>query len=83
MTLEEIFEYTTSLRIGDVNDTTFDNAIIGLSSDNKLIYDYEKMVDCLVDRDGCDYFEAMEFIDRTIDYLNEDDKPIILVTHRE
>lgn len=39
------------------------NAIVGVSHDDRLIYDYDKMVDCLMKEDNMTYEEAVEFID--------------------
>ena len=39
------------------------SAVIGVSDDGRVIYDYEKMVLCLMEVDDMDYEEAMEFID--------------------
>ena len=38
-------------------------AIVGVSEDGRVIYDYEKMAQCLMETDGMDYEEATEFID--------------------
>ena len=38
-------------------------AIVGVSEDGRVIYDYEKMAQCLMETDGLDYEEATEFID--------------------
>ena len=38
-------------------------AIVGVSDDGRVIYDYEKMVQCLMETNGMDYEEATEFID--------------------
>ena len=57
------------------------SAIIGVSDDGRVIYDYEKMVRCLMEIDGMDYEEAIEFIDfntlGTLPYMGEK-RPIIL-----
>ena len=56
-------------------------AIIGVSDDGRVIYDYEKMAKCLMETDGMDYEEAMEFIDyntiRALPYMGKK-RPIIL-----
>lgn len=39
------------------------SAIIGISEEGRLIYSYDKMVEHLMDTDGMDVEEAMEFID--------------------
>lgn len=41
----------------------YDSAIIGVSESGKVIYDYDKMVEWLMETDGMTYEEAMEFID--------------------
>lgn len=41
----------------------YDSAIIGISDDNRVIYDYDKMVAHLMDVDGMEMLDAMEFID--------------------
>tara|TARA_A100001201_G_scaffold99333_1_gene85481 strand:- start:1416 stop:1655 length:240 start_codon:yes stop_codon:yes gene_type:complete len=48
----------------------FDNAIIGVggrcNTDPMIVYDYDKMVDVLVMRDGMAHEEAEEYIDFNI-----------------
>ena len=57
------------------------SAIVGISDDGRLIYDYEKMVEHLVATDGMEYEEACEFIDfntiGALPYMGEK-RPIIL-----
>lgn len=57
------------------------SAIVGISDDGRLIYDYDKMVDYLVATDDMDYEEACEFIDfntiGALPYMGEK-RPIIL-----
>lgn len=57
------------------------SAIVGISDDGRLIYDYQKMVEHLVTTDGMDYDEACEFIDYNtigaLPYMGEK-RPIIL-----
>lgn len=42
---------------------SYDNAIIGTDDNSRVVYDYDKMVECLMEEDGMDYEEAVEFID--------------------
>lgn len=61
----------------------YDNSIIGISADGSLVYDYDKMVDELVEGEGWDVTEAMEWLDyntlRAIPYMEPyGKKPIIL-----
>jgi hypothetical protein len=58
----------------------FVGAIVGFDNHHhKIIYDYDKMVACLMDEDGMTMEEAIEFIDyntlRTVPYM--ENPPII------
>jgi len=60
----------------------YEDAIIGWDENSgRIIYDYEKMVECLMNEDGMEYDEAAEFIDyntvRACPYMGER-APIIL-----
>ena len=60
----------------------YDSAIIGYdANDSRIIYDYEKMVEHLMEADGMEYDEAVEFIDyntiRAIPYAGPN-APIVL-----
>ena len=64
------------------DNPSFDNSIIGISTNNNIIYDLTSMVDELAEDDDMSYEEALEFIDyntlRTIPYITEGSKPIIM-----
>lgn len=60
----------------------YDSAIIGYDDNSsRIVYDYEKMIEHLMDADGMTYEEAMEFIDyntcRAVPYFGSD-APIIV-----
>lgn len=40
----------------------YDSAIIGITEDNQVVYDYDKMIEHLMQEDGMDYEEAIDFI---------------------
>ena len=40
----------------------YDSAIIGVSDDNRVIYDYDKMIAHLMDAEGMDEIDAADFI---------------------
>ena len=42
---------------------SYDDALIGVSEDNRAIYSYVKMIDWLVEKEGLTELEAMEWID--------------------
>ena len=59
----------------------YDNSIIGFTEDGRAVYDYEKMVEELVQDDNCTREEAIEWIDyntiRAIPYAGEH-APIVI-----
>lgn len=42
---------------------SYDDALIGVSDDNRAVYDFEKMVEWLHKHDGMELDEAVEFIE--------------------
>ncbi len=60
---------------------SFDESIIGISNDNRIIYDYNKMVEEFAFDNSCDYEEAEEFIQyntmRALPYFGAD-APIVI-----
>lgn len=59
---------------------SFDKAIIGISHDDRLIYDYELMIKDYVEQCNCDIEEAIEWIEyntiRSLPYV--ENSPIIM-----
>lgn len=64
-----------------LQDYSYDDALIGVTDDNRAVYDYVKMVDWLVKTEGWSEIEAMEWIDyntiRALPYMGAD-APIIM-----
>ena len=62
-------------------DHAYDNAIIGISSDERVIYSYNKMIEELIQDDGMSYEDAVEWIDyntiRALPYAGEK-APIVM-----
>lgn len=60
---------------------SYDDALIGISEDNRAVYDYDKMVQWLVKEEGFTEEEAIEWIDyntiRALPYMGEK-APIIM-----
>lgn len=58
----------------------YDDAIIGVTTDNRVVYDFDLMVECLVKRDNCDEIEAVEWIEyntiRSLTYV--EGAPVIM-----
>lgn len=59
----------------------FDEAIIGVTEEGRVVYDYALMIQCLCAFDGMSQLEAIEFIEyntiRALQYAGED-APIIM-----
>lgn len=59
----------------------YDKAIIGVSTDNRVIYNYELMVECLIDNQGFSENDAIEWLDyntiRCLAYMGSN-APIIM-----
>ena len=58
----------------------YDDAIIGVSEDGRVVYNYDAMVECLTEQDDMNEEEAREFIDynaiRSLQYQH--DAPIVM-----
>jgi len=69
------YENSTILR-----DYDYDEAIIGVDSNERVVYDYDKMVECLMSEEKMSYEEAVEWIDyntiRALPYMPK--SPIIM-----
>ncbi|MBO7433086.1 MAG: helix-turn-helix transcriptional regulator [Salinivirgaceae bacterium] len=65
-TLDQLKEWLCDMGYEDtvvMENPDYLSAIVGVSDDGRLIYDYDKMVEHLMSTDGMDYEEASEFID--------------------
>ena len=48
----------------------YDSAIIGITENNQVVYDYDKMIEYLIQEDDMSYEEAIDFISyNTIRFL--------------
>lgn len=69
-----------------LTDYSYDDALIGVSDDGRAIYDYDLMVEWLVNTEGFTYEEAVEWIDyntiRALPYMGEN-RPIVLYRFTE
>lgn len=59
----------------------FNDAIIGVTTDNRVVYDFDLMVESLINQDFCDNAtDAIEFIDyNTIRICQYIDNPPIII----
>lgn len=85
MTYEEVCKYAEDqeIEVKIFSNPSYKNSIIGISYDNRVIYDYDKMIEDLMEEDNLDFESALEFIEyntlRAIPYMGSD-APIILDT---
>lgn len=90
MTIEQLIKALTDLGLEDsviLRDYDFETAVVGTDViTGRIIYDYAKMVEYLMNKEGWDYIEAMEWIDyntlRAIPYV-DGDAPIIMYNQEE
>lgn len=60
------------------SDPSYDTALIGVTIDNEAVYDYEKMVEYLVDFENMTYEEAADFISYNSSFRYGSGYPIIM-----
>lgn len=62
------------------DNPSYEDAFIGISEDNRAVYDYDKMAECLVNEDDMTLEDAQEFIDyntiRSLAYIGN--APIVV-----
>ena len=63
------------------DNPSFDRSIIGVTTDNRVVYDYDKMIEEMMEDEECSYDDAVDWIDyntiRSLPYLGEN-APIIM-----
>ena len=64
------------------DNESYDQSIVGITDDNRLIYDYDKMVEEYMADNHCSEEDAIEWIEyntiRALNYGNFGQKPIIM-----
>lgn len=83
ITYDELCDYAeeNNLPIKLFDNPRYPNSIIGLTQDNRAIYDMEQMITDLMVEDNISYTDALEFIEyntlRALSYEGND-APIVL-----
>ena len=81
MNAEERIVYAGYENVIYLVNYSYDDALIGISEDNRAIYDYNKMVEWLMKEEGFSDIDAIEWIDyntiRALPYMG-DKAPIIM-----
>jgi hypothetical protein len=60
------------------NNPSYDDAIIGVTTDNRAAYDYDKMIEWLVTNENMDYDEAIDFINWNDSFYYGEGYPLII-----
>ena len=67
-------------------DPDYDDAIVGVTTEGQIVYDYDKMVADMIVKDDMEGVDAIEFIEyntiRSLPY-SPDPKPIIMYKFKE
>lgn len=85
-----MIEYEDALAEGYISEDalrfenpSFDNSIVAVDYDGRLIYDYDLMVEELMSQDDISGEEAVDFISyntlRSLDYITDKKKPIVIM----
>lgn len=77
---EEIISYINDLDYDKVvlfSNPTYETAFIGISNDERAVYDYDKMIEFLIKEYGMSPEESMDFISFN-DSFRDEYTPIIL-----
>lgn len=85
-----MIEYEDALAEGYISEDalrfenpSFDNSIVAVDYDGRLIYDYDLMVEELMRQDNISGEEAIDFISyntlRSLDYMTDKKKPIVIM----
>ena len=66
-----------------LDNMSYDNSIVGVTEDNRIVYDYNKMVEELMEDEGWSETDAIEWLDyntiRAIPYMESRGRaPVIL-----
>ena len=65
------------------DNMSYDGSIVGVTTDGRVVYNYDKMVEELMEDEQCSYEEAADWIDyntiRALPYAGEDG-PIIMLS---
>ncbi len=83
MTYEEVCKYAEDqeIELKVFSNRSFNNSIIGISYDGRVIYDFDLMIEDLMEEESIDFEDALEFIEyNTLRALPDmgDNAPIIL-----
>ena len=89
MSKEDVIQDLLDLGVIDEQAATidgYDAAVIGATTDGRLVYDYYKIVEIMIDNDKVDATGAIEYIDynivRALDYYGQH-APVIIYSLKD
>ena len=59
-----------------------DDALIGVSNDDRAIYDYDLMIESLMDHDDMTYEEAVDWVDGIIQFIPISNNKLPIIMYR-
>lgn len=81
LNIEEILLDNGYEGIKYLTDYSYDDAVVGVTNDDRVVYDFDLMIEWLMKKEGFTEEEAAEWIDyntlRALPYMGED-APLIL-----
>lgn len=81
MTAKELIEQSCFDNVLLLENFSYDDALIGVTSQNRAVYDFNKMVEWLITTEGFTYEQAVEWIEyntiKSLPYFGEQ-APIIM-----
>lgn len=60
------------------DNPSYDDALIGVTNDNRAVYDYDKMIEWLVTNENMDYEESADFISYNSSFYYGEGYPLII-----
>ena len=60
------------------DNPSYDDALVGITNDNRAVYDYDKMIEWLIEKECMDYDEAADFISYNSSFYYGEGYPIII-----
>ena len=61
------------------DNPSYDDALIGVTTDNRAVYDYDKMIEWLVTNENMDYEESVDFINWNDSFYYGEGYPLIII----
>ncbi|MCQ2087671.1 MAG: hypothetical protein MJZ37_06355 [Bacilli bacterium] len=64
------------------DNPSYDNSILGVTDDNRIVYNYDSMIEELMSDENMNYEDAADFVSyntvRALGYFSKENKPIVV-----